>query len=157
MFSNCQMCWNILYHWFNACCRLAHCDSGRCALIMKRKHLWDICSLFSFPICVSFIKTASQLHTHAQTVHTLIRQPRGPASNTSDRWDEAVVSKTTTSLIQIYDMGCWNRALFLLLFSFLFSGSMLLLLSKGKAQNDHPLFFQLVRSHATKTKRKRIL
>lgn len=56
-------------------------------------------------------------HTHVHKQHTLILtcQPGGPASNTSDGWHEMVAwkKKTTTSPIQIYDMGCWNWAPFL--------------------------------------------
>lgn len=106
------------------------------------------CSLFSFPICLSLSSKPScpsctHTHTLINKTHScaLIRQPQGSATNTSDRRDETVVSKTTTSFIQIYDAGCWNQALFLFSFFFPLSRCAVLtpLSSKGKARTDHVL------------------
>lgn len=137
-------------------CRLAECDSGLCPLIKKKKKKKTnrfstplthpaLCSPFQ-SVCLfhqNLLVPAAHTHTLINKTHScaLIRQPQGSATNTSDRRDETVVSKTTTSFIQIYDAGCWNQALFLFSFFFPLSRCAVLtpLSSKGKARTDHVL------------------
>lgn len=99
---------------------------------------------------LSLSSKALPSYTHAKTVHAHSSASR--ACNTSDRWDETVMSKTTTSLIQIYDIGCWNQALFLL---FLPPAPHFWHHSFRTAKHKIPIlyFFQLVRCQVTKTKK----
>lgn len=90
---------------------IADGDSGQDAFL---------CSLQSVALSSKRLPSYTHTHTCVRKQHTLILtcQPGGPASNTSDGWHEMVAwKKTTTSLIQIYDMGCRNWAPFLLFLS----------------------------------------
>lgn len=73
MFSNCQMCWNIFSHWFKACCRLADCDSGQCAFIIKRKFstpLAHLLSLLLSNLCLFHQNRFPATHTRSNGTHS---------------------------------------------------------------------------------------
>lgn len=85
----------------------------------KKGRFLHICSLFYPPVkalsskCLcKYTHAQADVHTHALTTHTHSHlSAGGPASITSDGRHERLAWKTTASLIQIYDPGCWNWAL----------------------------------------------